>query len=56
MAARPAVVRTPVPDRPDLELTRYAGHLVALSIASGAVAGVALLDAIRNLVLASRKR
>ena len=51
------VVRTtPLPDRPDLEFAEFAGDLVALSVAAGAAAGLALLEAVRNAVLAVRKR
>ena len=51
------VVQTaPLQDRPDLQFTHYSGDLVALSIAAGALAGIALLDAIRNAVLALRAR
>lgn len=51
------VVRvSPLPDRPELEFTQLSGDLVALSIAAGAAAALALLDALRNTVLAVRTR
>ncbi|MGW5055418.1 hypothetical protein [Actinokineospora sp. NPDC004072] len=53
---RGVVVTTPLADRPGVEFTEYAGDLVALSVAAGAAAAFALVDAIRNLVLAVRPR
>ncbi|MFC5285945.1 hypothetical protein ACFPM7_02685 [Actinokineospora guangxiensis] len=53
---RGVVETAPLPDRPDLRFAEYAGDLVALSVAAGALAAIALLEAVRNAVLATRKR
>lgn len=50
------VHEAPLPDRPDLEFTQLSGELVALSIAAGTTAALALLDAVRNTILAWRAR
>ncbi|MGX7824165.1 hypothetical protein ACTG9Q_03645 [Actinokineospora sp. 24-640] len=50
------VVTTEPVEGTDLEFRRYSGDLVALSVAAGTAAGLAVLDAVRNAVLAVRTR
>ncbi|MFJ6670926.1 hypothetical protein ACIQMJ_07435 [Actinosynnema sp. NPDC091369] len=46
----------PVPDHPPLESTRFKGNWIGASVAVVTVAGVLLLDALRQTVLAVRTR
>lgn len=46
----------PVPDHPPLEATRFKGNWIGPSIGLVTVAGVLLLDAVRQTVLAVRTR
>lgn len=46
----------PVPDHPPLESTRFKGNWIGASVALVTVAGVLLLDALRQTLLAVRTR
>ncbi|MFD0199328.1 MULTISPECIES: hypothetical protein [Saccharothrix] len=46
----------PVPDHPPLESTRFKGNWIGASVALVTIAGVLLLDALRQTVLAVRTR
>ncbi|MCE6995876.1 hypothetical protein LZG04_13850 [Saccharothrix sp. S26] len=46
----------PVPDHPPLESTRFKGNWIGGSVALVTLAGVLLLDAVRQTVLAVRTR
>ncbi|MFT7836296.1 hypothetical protein Q5530_09100 [Saccharothrix sp. BKS2] len=46
----------PVPDHEPLGATRYRGNWIGLAVALSTVAGVLVLDAVRQAVLATRSR
>ncbi|WP_143532688.1 hypothetical protein [Saccharothrix sp. ALI-22-I] len=46
----------PVPDQPPLESTRFKGNWIGASVGLVTVAGVLLLDAVRQTLLAVRTR
>ncbi|MEU4764976.1 hypothetical protein AB0H12_17130 [Actinosynnema sp. NPDC023794] len=46
----------PVPDHPPLESTRFRGNWIGASVGLVTIAGVLLLDAVRQTVLAVRTR
>ncbi|WP_367134610.1 hypothetical protein [Saccharothrix sp. HUAS TT1] len=46
----------PVPDRPPLESTRFKGNWIGASVGLVTIAGVLLLDALRQTLLAVRTR
>jgi hypothetical protein len=46
----------PVPDHPPLESTRFKGNWIGASVGLVTIAGVLLLDAVRQTVLAVRTR
>ncbi|MEU4444325.1 hypothetical protein AB0K14_18720 [Actinosynnema sp. NPDC050801] len=46
----------PVPDRPPLESTRFKGNWIGASVGLVTIAGVLLLDAVRQTLLAVRTR
>jgi len=52
--SRGTVVGTPIPERPDLRFEEFDGPFVAGAVAAATLAGLVLVDAVRQLVLAVR--
>ncbi|MCG8915458.1 hypothetical protein L6E12_06620 [Actinokineospora sp. PR83] len=52
--SRGTVAGTPIPDRPDLRFEEFDGPFVAGAVAAATLAGLVLVDAVRQVVLAVR--